>query len=853
MTAFLKRAVSGLTALCLCAALCTGCAGTTTPGTAEIDYIVHGTAENDVSRTEYRRMAENAELALYVNPDTTAFRVEVKEDGYVWSSSDEEEPELFSLSFQAADGTLRSFSAYADAVKNGQYRIRTIENGVCVTYSLGNVRRKLYNPPVVAAARYEELLGRSNAAGQRLLKTLYYAVDWDTLTAAKRADLSGRYPGAVGHAVYLLRNTSLPSTQQQALHDALVAAGYTEEQYSEDLVLSGGETRDTEPKINVSLYLTLDGASLQAEVPLSEMQYDRSLMIPDTLELLTNFGRPKEGETGYFLLPDGSGSLMEFYNGKDGLNDYRVPIYGEDLTVGQSEITRDEVPAVFPVFGCVRGDHAFFTELSEGEALAYVHAMPGGSRQRPAVFAEYGIHRKTQVETITNASANTAPEYYALYQDTAYAGSIRQSYSFLSGEEAGYVGMARLYRQRLFGDREASAAAERPLFLNVIGAVETRHNVLGISYTTQTALSTCAGIEAMCGALREEGISPVLRLKGLWNGGVHQQLLRRLKAERGVGTEQELETLYRTLSAQGIAVYPDTELQLVYAGGMGSGLSRRTDAAWLLEKSPAKLYPFDPALFRQDTDKRPYYAVNMTAVGRQAAAVQALWKDRGWGRLSVGSIGSALYGDYHPGATEDRQTVLNRQKELLRELGEQIPGLMLSGGTAALLPYAESVLELPLSSAGYDITDRSVPFTAMVLSGYVNYTGPDLSVSCTGDRDWLILLETGAAPYYTVCTEDTEVLMNSEFSDWYAIEYAAARERITETCRRLSAVGRDLFGRRITDHFELQPQVNCTVFEDGSAVIVNYSGAEVLYAGQTVAAHSAVRCMADAVTGGDAS
>ena len=80
MTAFLKRAVSGLTALCLCAALCTGCAGTTTPGTAEIDYIVHGTAENDVSRTEYRRMAENAELALYVNPDTTAFRVEVKED-----------------------------------------------------------------------------------------------------------------------------------------------------------------------------------------------------------------------------------------------------------------------------------------------------------------------------------------------------------------------------------------------------------------------------------------------------------------------------------------------------------------------------------------------------------------------------------------------------------------------------------------------------------------------------------------------------------------------------------------------------------------------------------------------------
>lgn len=166
------------------------------------------------------------------------------------------------------------------------------------------------------------------------------------------------------------------------------------------------------------------------------------------------------------------------------------------------------------------------------------------------MFAEYGIHRKAQVETITNASANTAPEYYALYQDTAYAGSIRQSYSFLSGEEAGYVGMARLYRQRLFGDREASAAAERPLFLNVIGAVETRHNVLGISYTTQTALSTCAGIEAMCGALREEGISPVLRLKGLWNGGVHQQLLRRLKggarSRHGAGAGDSVPHAVRT-------------------------------------------------------------------------------------------------------------------------------------------------------------------------------------------------------------------------------------------------------------------------------------------------------------------
>lgn len=83
------------------------------------------------------------------------------------------------------------------------------------------------------------------------------------------------------------------------------------------------------------------------------------------------------GETGRFLLPDGTGSLMNFYNGKESQQEFSVPVYGRDLSVRQDEKIYKENVAYLPLFAkIIDGQGAVLSVITEGDALVEVRAFP---------------------------------------------------------------------------------------------------------------------------------------------------------------------------------------------------------------------------------------------------------------------------------------------------------------------------------------------------------------------------------------------------------------------------------------------------------------------------------------------
>lgn len=164
---------------------------------------------------------------------------------------------------------------------------------------------------------------------------------------------------------------------------------------------------------------------------------------------------------------------------------------------------------------------------------------------------------------------------------------------------------------------------------------------------------------------------------------------------------------------------------------------------------------------------------------------------------------------------------------------------MLEAPGAAVLPHADTLLHMPTTSSGYNLTDTTVPFLQMVLSGYLPYAAEDAGSS--GDRETMLLrsVEGGSALSFSLMDADYSQVTDTPLDSLYAATYAQQRETILALYARSRAALSGVYGRqdyRLSDSG--RPINGKSVYDDGTAVLVNYADQPVVWRGQTVPARS---------------
>lgn len=815
--------------------------------TQKPQLIPEGTQENDVTKTEYQVMAQTEALTLEVNPDTTAFRVMVRETGYVFDSTAGEnagdaDKASFTIAYMDTSGVVHYMNTYADSVKKGQYTLEKTDNGIKIAYSLGEIEATYFAPVILPEARYLAYYNAMSSTEQRFMKQLYSLVDLNSYTGEDRREMEEKYPQAKDGRIYVLTSNMQKSIKQR-LHDALKNAGYTEDDRIADAEYGGELEQAASPQFHLVVYYELDGDQLLVRIPTAEIYYNPDFPM-ETLRVLPNFGRPEE--SGYYLLPDGSGSVMEFRNGKNNLQEYDVNIYGADRSISYSETTFKNKVAVFPIFGCaVDSGNGFLAVMEEGDALASVTAAPGDASVPPYAYASFTVLQRAQISTFsTNENTNS---YFITHQASVYGGDYRMRYYFLTGEEASYSGMAGRYRQVLMKDRQPLEAETMPLYVHLLGEVDIEKNVLGVTIKDQLLLTSFQEAKTIVGELKAQGVGAMqVILTGYLNGGYRQGYLKKASLSKAAGGGDSLRELAEYLTQEGVAYAVDADIQYAYVKGLFGGVSSR-ETVRLLSRQPGTLYPANPAYFYADTAKTPAYILNGAGIEKSTTGLISLLADEGITGVSLRSVGRDINGDYHEKRETDRQDSLRYLLEQTAVIRERTDNLVLSTGIAPFTKFADSLLDLPLSSCNYDITDYSVPFTAMVLSGYVRYTGGSSNLDFSDQSDRLRLLETGAAPACTLCAENGDQLRSSDFTEFYAIEYAYVGERIKEDYRYVAEAVGDCWGQPILGHTRLADNVYETVYANGVHILVNYNTYDVtLSDGRSVGACDYLR------EGGDA-
>ncbi len=805
--------------------------------------------------SDMTKVAENDSLILYLDEKETDIAVQVKGSGDVWFSNPQDsDSDRIATAYQKkqlkAQFFLRYFNenvqeasmdSYSDCVQNGQFTTEKLTDGVKITYSLGEGAVKLLLPEVISVERLEAFAAKLDSSKSKKLLRNYTKYDLETMKDEDKKEKLESYPGLADHPIYVVKSGTKDYIKEE-LSGYLQDTGYTWEEYEFDLTDNGYSTENTKPWFNIPLTYRLDGENLIAEIDPEEIEYNEEGYYLVDIELLPYFGAAVKGEDGYLFVPDGSGALIYFDNMST--TAYTARVYGQDVTMNVLATTRSQLDQTatikLPVFGAKVGKSAWLAVIEDGDAYADINASVSGRLNSynnvyaGFQFLEYGV---------SSLGSMVGSNSFQMYSDAKFSGRYKLRFSFLSGDAADYSGMAACYRDYLVKNnilKDRLSSEGTPFYTEFIGAIDKSATFLGIKYRSVTPVTTYAQAEEIADKLIGSGVENIRVIYSGWaNKGLHGKAYTSIsnvsKLNKGGVSQKEF---LKDMASKNISTYLTAEFQHVYRDTAFDGYTVLGSAPKYLDRSSVKEAVFYLSSGREDKDNsimliRPLLAYKVADALRKKFAKQP---NVGF---NLGSISYNLYTDQQTEKYTDRQAAMILNTEAAQKLGEAFDNrLIAENANAYMLGIATDILNAPLDSNRTRIIDTTVPFYAMVLHGYTDYSGDCLNMTDDYNTTLLRCVEAGAGLYFKWIYEDNSVLKETEFDSLYSVNYANWLEKAAEDYKKVSAVLSPLRGQTITKHEFVADKVTRITYEKGTQILVNYSDEDVRVNGQTVSAGS---------------
>ena len=620
----------------------------------------------------------------------------------------------------------------------------------------------------------------------------------------------------------------------------------------------------------IPLEYRLDGSSLVVKVPTDEVTYPvnavdaqgrytvagNQVTLPlHTVEVLPFFGAASIDDKGYMLVPDGCGALIELNSGKEDVPAYNQGLYGRDHSLGpRTDRLSFPQQSYLPVFGMVKEDAGFLGIIEKGDALAQIRAAVSGRQSSYNTVAASFITIPTAKIVLSEESATTDIQHDRgiwldvvgvanAYQPRIFDGNIEIRYEFLGKDATNYAGMARVYRSRLMSGREnigSSGAAKEdiPLILELTGAIHTKRPVLGVPRRVIEPLTTFQQVADVVDELQSAGIGSIkIKYTGWLSGGVEHSFPEKVVLDPRLGTKKDFQELVTFLQREGISFYPAVGFLHRYGNALFDGFRPRRDGARFLDRQVAIYHTkVIDALQLQDLDKY-HYIVSPNRLDALVGAFLDDFKIYGIGGIHLSDVGTVLNSDFRQKALIDRQQAKGKIGEQVERLfSKENLKVMVSGGNGYVLPYVDTIVDLPMTSSSFLITTRDVPFLPMVLSGYVDYSYAPINYSNDIRKTILKSIETGALPYFSWIYQDPVVIKDTDFNTMYSGSYQHWLQEAINVYHELNPVLKEVYGQSIVEHLMLEDNVFKTVFANGRITIVNYNDYAVDYEGTSIPA-----------------
>lgn len=710
--------------------------------------------------------------------------------------------------------------SFEEACMRGQITVKTIKGGVRVEYVIGREETRKLVPKYIEKERFEtQILNNitNESAKARLLA--FYTLQ-DPVAAQEESDRKYRemvaaYPATKkGMAIYTFDPFAVDRELNQIeSYIKTYCPEYTYESLEEDHSITEYEGSDKAPvlfRLSLEYMLDEDG-NLDVRLPANGIRFDESTYQLTYVSVLPWVGAGSSSYEGYTMIPDGSGALVRFEDIGDKSLTLTGKVYGQDYAYQEISGQNKEVMRL-PVYGVYESNNAiqltmddtangkvsyayddhketgFIAIIEEGESLAEITTEHGGTLHPfNSVFSTFYPRPKDSYNLAESISVG-ANASYTVVSERKYTGSYRIKYIMLTGEEdaeaaglkdyyeAGYVGMAKAYRDYLINKGVLTEKTEVedsiPLYIESFGAIETTEKFLSMPITVLKPLTTFDDLREMYEKLSAENITNVnYKLTGFANGGLSSTSPYNVEFVDEVGGDDEFTEFVNGYAAEhGIGVYPDFDFANIDEFESFDGVSNKKHMVKTMDSRYTTKRYYDSTL--QSFQRGHALCVSPSVYDYFFEGFEEDYSALNPNGVSVSTLGTDLNSDFDKKDPYNREDSKAFTAELLADIAEAYENVMIEGGNAYTLGYADHILGVPLDSSRYSNASEAIPFMGMVLHGCVDFAGSPINMAGDTMYELLKAIENGASLYFTLSNQNTALLKEDEqFNKYFSVNF----------------------------------------------------------------------------------
>lgn len=548
-------------------------------------------------------------------------------------------------------------------------------------------------------------------------------------------------------------------------------------------------------------------------------------------------------QKGSIIVPDGSGAIINFDNGKTDMGATAVNknYYGKDEAFVSKAVNEDVQSLMLGMYGFIldkdasHNGGAVLATVEKGGNQVSLFAQTKADVSSANFIGTLRLYEEVAIGAYTNKSK------FNKWAPTLTNSDLEFDYIILNADEANYSAMAKKYRSHIMardGIVEADKTNETVVNLNFLGAFEKYALFLGFKYKTPDTLTTFDQasnvIEELSSGVSVNGSSRKVNAFSVsYTGWTTEELQYQvggsLSVSNKLGGKRGMTKFINTLNDKGISFYPEVYITTTQGYDLAYGNLKYT--ARSISNETAVKYQFDVATQRQNKKIahtniiNPAYYSNITdSMIKKLNKLNLSGNNVGYNLVD---LGNKTIGSYSKSAKviygQDSIVLQKQNLEKMKANGM----IKIDAPYDYAFKYIDFATSIPLTSTKLAIYDETIPFYQLVISGLFDYATVEINGTSNFGADWYYAkaLETGSNLNFQISATNPTVLLDTDYTYYYQAFYDNWKETIVSLASDLDSVG--INKAILTSHVLIDKDISHVVYtlKDNSGTIELYVNA----------------------------
>lgn len=615
-----------------------------------------------------------------------------------------------------------------------------------------------------------------------------------------------------------------------------IRALYTREEAAADNAANNIVAQFNSPKFQVAIEYKLTSNGLEANIIRNSIKegddFETNFFLTN-IDFLPNFTQVAKTDTekGYMVVPDGSGALIYFNNDKFGHAVYNKGIYGSDLSYYPNYKPEEEQKLMFPMFGFIdhTNEKGILAIMEEGASLGRIVAdVPRTETPNNKINFRAALRSNEVVRVGVGFNAQT----FTKWSRSIPKVDLRYRFDILGKDELSYSSLANKYRDYLiekYGLQENDNSKKTMVNVNLLGAFEQYNLFLGFKYKELASLTTFSQAKEIVKELQEFGVNDINLLYTSWTEDAFENTLRKNnKVAKVLGGKKEFNNLSSFLQENNIDFYPESHFASTKGYDLAFGKMKYTSRS--ISSSYAEHYKYNLATLHPEKSLGSTFYISPGYYQAASKILLNSYNKLNINGLMVNDLGNIKIANYSKSANITVEDGLKYQVNTLKDIKSQIDKTLLKAPFDYAFAYTNTAVDVPIVSSLYGLFDETIPLYQLVANGLFDYAG--LSVNGNyQNKDWFLLkaIETGSNLYYELSYENPEILLNTNYNQYFYTYYKNWTSEIASMAAKLDELG--IHGGRLINHEIIDSNVVKVTYSNGIEIIVNNSLNDFVYQG----------------------